>query len=90
MLWQMLLHGIAPVYNVGSVTGASVDQLADCIGEITDAAVLSPKTKDALEGSANNPALSMELIDAEFGPSPYYSLGAGLERTIEWQKGLYQ
>ena len=91
MLWQILLHGKAPVYNVGGVERASVATLAGDIGNITNAAVFpTPKVGSELAGSAKNPILSVSRIDEEFGDLDYLSLSGGLRRTIEWQKGLYQ
>jgi nucleoside-diphosphate-sugar epimerase len=91
MLWQILLHGKAPVYNVGGVERASVATLAGDIGNITNAVVFpTPKVGSELAGSAKNPILSVSRIDEEFGDLDYLSLSGGLRRTIEWQKGLYQ
>ena len=90
MLWQILLHGKAPVYNVGGGERASVSDIASHIGHITNAKVLPPKSFLELNGSAKNPILSMERIDGELPWAPHLSLYSGLRRTIEWQKGLYQ
>lgn len=90
MLWQVLLNGSSPVYNVGGVELASVTTMAYAIGAITKAVVMQSKQGYELPGSAKNPSLSMKRFGDEFGSLNQIKFSEGLRRTIEWQKGLYQ
>lgn len=90
MLWQVLLSSQYPVYNVAGTDIATVSEIAHLVGDLTDTMVLPSKHGYELGGSAHNPVLSMERIDAEFGDLAYLSLSEGLRRTVDWQKGLYQ
>ena len=90
MLWQVLLNGSYPVYNVSGVELASVTTMAYAIGAITKAVVMPSKQLYELPGSAKSPSLSMKRFGDEFGSLNQIKFSEGLRRTIEWQKGLYQ
>ena len=86
-MWQILLHGTEPVYNVGGHSETSIAGLAKEIGEITGAAVEFPPADKDLIGAPASVRLDMNKAEKEFQKTDYVSLYDGLTRTIAWQQG---
>lgn len=84
ILWDILLKGTQPIYNVGGTSRTTIADLAYKIGELTGAeVVLGDK---GLVGAPNDVCLDIGLVLTEFGPREFTSLEEGLKKTIEWQK----
>lgn len=84
ILWDILLKGTQPIYNVGGTSKTTIAELAQKIGELTGAeVVLGDK---GLVGAPEDVCLDIGLILTEFGPREFTSLEEGLKKTIEWQK----
>lgn len=89
MLWNIVLNGTQPVYNVGGHSVVTIADLAMKIGWLTGAAVGIPvDTPDQIGGS---PVVRLDLsrYEKEFGKTEYIGLAEGLKRTIEYQRKLY-
>lgn len=90
IMWKILLFGKEPVYNVGGFSSITIADLAQKIGKYSDVPVTFPKTpSDKISGAPVDVSLDMTKVKNEFGKTEYVSLDEGLERTIEWQKILY-
>ncbi|MEK7097218.1 MAG: NAD-dependent epimerase/dehydratase family protein, partial [Patescibacteria group bacterium] len=91
IMWKILLFGKEPVYNVGGFSNITIADLARKIGKYLDIPVVFPKiSSDKISGAPVDVSLDMSKVKNEFGKTEYVSLDEGLERTIEWQKKLYQ
>ena len=91
ILWNILLFGKEPVYNVGGFSSIAIADLARKIGKHLNVPVIFPKTpSDKVSGAPIDVSLDMSKMKNEFGKTEYVYLDEGLERTIEWQKELYQ
>lgn len=89
ILWQVLLHGKQPVYNVGGVSVTNMAGVALEIAEQTDVSLIIPEEETILPGAPLTVSMDLTRIKTEFGKKDFISLEAGLKRTIEWQRGLY-
>jgi len=87
LIWDILRKGTEPIYNVGGFSTTNILHLAEMIGEITGAEVIVGKS-DGLEGAPMNVKLDMTKAMNEFGYEmrDFTDLGAGLRKTIKWQK----
>lgn len=84
MLWQILLHGTRPVYNVGGIEDTTIFELAQLIAFKTNVPVLR-----AGEPSVSQFKMDISRYRAEFGATHFTHLTDGLDETIEYQRGLY-
>ena len=89
MLWNIILNGTQPVYNVGGHSVASVADIARKVGDLTGAEVVVPTGADDRTGGPATVRLDLSRTEAEFGKTDYVNLEDGLRRTIEYQRGLY-
>lgn len=89
ILWDILLSGTEPLYNVGGHSRVTIAELASKIGGYLMVPVEFPTNSVALGGAPNEVYLDMSLVESEFKKSRFVSFDEGLSRTIEWQKVLY-
>ena len=91
VLWHILLKGEEPVYNVGGLSNITIADLARKIGKHLNIPVVFPETSSKkISGAPIDVSLNMTKVKQEFGKTKYVPFDEGLERTIEWQKELYQ
>tara|TARA_B100001093_G_C26830821_1_gene1016014 strand:+ start:284 stop:1333 length:1050 start_codon:yes stop_codon:yes gene_type:complete len=89
ILWNILLYGVAPVYNVGGHSRTTIAELAKSIGKILDVPINFPKLEKNMSDAPLDVSLDMTLVESEFNKNKYVSLGSGLKATIDYQKSLY-
>lgn len=89
LMWQILLYGKDPVYNVGGRSTFSIAELAQTIGRLTGTNVVFPAQGAGIAGAP--PVLMQDLtrVETEFQKLNYVSLEDGLRATITWQRNLY-
>ncbi len=88
-LWNIILNGTQPVYNVGGRSIASVADIAKKVGELTGSEVVIPFGVPDTTGGPQNVRLDLSRTETEFGKIFYVNLNKGLRRTIEYQRKLY-
>lgn len=86
LLWQILLYGKEPVYNVGGKSTITILDLAKRIGDITNTSVILPKVSKKISGSPSKILLNLARVEKEFKKIKFIDLEEGLRKTIEWQK----
>lgn len=92
MMWNILLHGKHPIYNVGGTYSISIFELAQSIGRNLDVPVFKATTS-GMPGAPVNVKLDMSQYESEFGKltsEKLISFERGLEQTIQWQRELYE
>jgi nucleoside-diphosphate-sugar epimerase len=89
MLWNIVLYGTQPVYNVGGKSVTTIANLARQIGQLTGAEAVIPEDKEDQIGGAKVVRLDLTRYESEFGKTDYVSLHEGLLKTIKYQRGLY-
>jgi nucleoside-diphosphate-sugar epimerase len=89
ILWEILLRGRQPVYNVGGVSRTTIAELAVEIGHQLGVPVEFPSNAHEMGEAPEDVFLDMTLVRDEFGIDNYVPLAEGLSRTIAWQKHLY-
>lgn len=89
ILWQILLHGTEPLYNVGGKSRVAIAELAQYIGAAVKVLVTFPEQSQELLGAPIDVFLDMTRVQKEFNKDTYVSLQDGLSRTIAWQRILY-
>lgn len=89
LLWQILLYGREPVYNVGGHSKVTIAELATMIGETIGVPVVIPEIQTEISGAPNEVRLDLTKIETEFGKTEYVNLEEGLSNTIKWQRELY-
>ena len=91
ILWRILLEGREVVYNVGGDSRITIRGLAELIGRLADVPVSFPAEApgQALVGAPDDVRLDMGRFEREFGPLTFVPLEAGVQRTLAWQKWLY-
>jgi len=91
ILWQILLKGHQPIYNVGGISQVTIAELAKKIGSYLQIPVTFPKnSKRSLSGAPEEVSLDMSLVKHEFKKTNFVPLPNGLKITIAWQKILYK
>ena len=89
LMWQAVLHGKQPVYNIGGHSTVTIRELATLIGNITGVPVSLPKKQTKVAGAPKEVRLDLTRVESEFHKSDYVSLDDGLRATIDWQRGAY-
>ena len=90
MFWNILLNSKSNIYNVGGFSKISILDLAKSIGQKLNKEVIFPQTDE--NTSLGNPKLVNISIDkylSEFNKTEFIDLDDGLNRTILWQKKIY-
>lgn len=91
IMWNILLFGKEPVYNIGGFSSITIADLARKIGKYLDVPVTFPKTpSNKISEAPVDVSLDITKVKDEFGKKEYISLDEGLEKTIKWQKELYK
>ncbi len=92
MIMHVLLHGKAPVYNVGGNDSLRIRDLAREVGQIIKAPVKIPKTSARLAHVGSDPGfvrLDLRKVLNEMKGFRLTPFKKGLARTIEWSKVEY-
>ncbi len=90
LMWNILLFGREPVYNVGGHSVLLIRELAKMIAEQLNAEVVIPEIDNEFEGAPKTVTLDLSKAETEFDKHEYVSMEEGLNRTINWQiKNLY-
>ena len=84
-MWNILLHGKEPVYNVGGHSVTSIRELAQSVGQLLRVPVSFPEESSEMTGAPKSVQVDLTMIEQEFGKTSYIELQEGLRRTIEWQ-----
>ena len=86
MLFNILLYGKEPLYNVGGKDVITIYELATLIAHELDAKVHIPSVNDAVPGNANVERLSIEKVQNEFNKKKFTDINEGIKRTIKWME----
>lgn len=89
LMWQVLLYGKEPVYNIGGRSIFLIAELAQIIGRLTGANVVFPAQDDGIAGAPTVLMQDLTRVETEFQKLNYVSLEDGLKATIAWQRNLY-
>lgn len=89
IMWNILLSGKEPIYNVGGNSRTTIANLAKQTGEMLKVPVVFPTESHEMTEAPSDVFLDMSLVERHFKKTGYVSLSIGLGRTIEWQKALY-
>jgi len=92
IIWQILLNGKEPIYNVGGFSRTTIANLAQKIAQNLKIRVITPKTIATIKGAPDDVRLNMSKVAKEFkkNQKDFISLDEGLKKTIEWQRELYK
>lgn len=85
MMWNILLHGTQPVYNVGSPNTYTIDFIASEIAYMSDSK-LAPG-QNQLSGASGNVVMDVWRVMKEFKKTHFVGLEEGLKNTIDWHRG---
>ena len=95
-LFNIILHGKEPLYNVGGKSRTTIHRLAEIIAVLTGARIELPSTSGAeqvmlkvLTGAPDDVWMDTSKANAEFSKTQYVPLDEGLNKTIEYQRILY-
>jgi nucleoside-diphosphate-sugar epimerase len=89
MIWNIFLNGKENVYNVGGQEKYTIFELANKISKLMNVEV-EVGENNSLLGSPKSVNLNMSRYQSEFGELKLNELNNGLNKTIEWQKIIYQ
>lgn len=89
MLFTIWLRGKGSVYNVGGRSTLTIAELADKIGKLCGASVTAPPGSFD-DGAPKVVNMSIAKYMIEFENPVMTDIDRGLERTIAWQKLLYE
>lgn len=85
MMWNILLHGTAPVYNVGSPKSYTIETIAREIAWISNSKLLTRKNQ--LAGASGNVVMDVFRVMSQFNKMNFVGLEEGLKNTIDWHRG---
>jgi UDP-glucuronate decarboxylase len=90
-MWNILLRGKDAIYNVGGNSKTTIADLATKIGQYFDVPVIFPDNTDkAIAGAPLDVCLDMTKSKEEFDKHNFISFDEGLQKTMDWQKTLYE
>lgn len=90
MFLNILFFGKDIVYNVGGESVISIFDLANLISKKTKKYVELPNNSTPLEGNPKVVNISIEKYLKEFEKNDFLNLDVGLDRTIKWQRKIYE
>jgi nucleoside-diphosphate-sugar epimerase len=90
ILWNVLLSGKDPIYNVGGNSRTTIRSLAEKIGSYLHVPIEIPQKSSTFTDAPEDVFLDMSKVKNEFEKTDYISFDKGIAKTIEWQKILYQ
>ena len=90
LMWQAVLHGTQPVYNIGGHSTVTIGELARLVGQIVGVPVSFPAQSAEVAGAPEEVRLDLTRPETEFRKTGYVGLEQGLHATIEWQRQLYK
>jgi nucleoside-diphosphate-sugar epimerase len=89
MFWNIFLFGKDLIYNVGGKSVTSIYDLSVLIGSKLNKNVEIPKEINQQLGNPKIVNISIDKYMNEFKKHNFVSLEDGLDKTINWQKKLY-
>lgn len=92
IMFNILLNGTNPIYNIGGRSRTTIYELAKNIGLKTSTQVskLDIYNSEQIKGAPDDVFLDMKLVENEFGKTNFVDLEEGLTKTIVWQKHLFE
>lgn len=90
ILWNIILNGTKPIYNVGGTSKTTIAELAESIGEILDVPVIFPNLDNNMTDAPLDVSLDMSVAENEFKKHNYVDFDTGLKETINFQNYLYK
>jgi UDP-glucuronate decarboxylase len=90
IMWNILLRGTEPVYNVGGISRMTIAEIAQTIGRLMHVPVKFPAVSEVVNGAPDEVWLDMTKARTEFGKTNYVPVEEGLKQAIEWYKALYE
>lgn len=90
LMWQAVLHGTQPVYNIGGHSTVTIGELAQLVGQLVGVPVSFPAQSTEVAGAPEEVRLDLTRPETEFKKTSYVGLEDGLRATIEWQRQLYK
>lgn len=90
MLWNVLLRGTQPVYNIGGESQTTILGLAEKIAGIMNARVEIPDVSAGLEDAPEAVGMNIDRVKREFRKKEFVPLDEGLQRTVLWYKNEYK
>ena len=88
MIWNIILRGKEPVYNVASTQSMTILELSKIIGKSVGKEVTTPIINNGLVGNPSLVNLSIDRYLKEFGKDTFVSIEEGIKNTIDWQINL--
>jgi nucleoside-diphosphate-sugar epimerase len=90
MFINILFFGRENVYNVGGKSIVSIFELASLIAKKTKTYVEIPDNSTPLVGNPKIVNISIEKYQNEFNKHDFLNLSEGIDKTIKWQKNIYE
>lgn len=90
MLWNVLLRGTEPVYNIGGESQTTILGLAEKIAGIMNVSVEIPDVSEGLAEAPEAVGMNIDKVKLEFGKREFVPLDEGLQRTVLWYQNEYR
>jgi UDP-glucuronate decarboxylase len=90
ILWNIILNGNMPVYNVGGMSKTTIAELAKLIGKLLSVDVFFPNIESTMSDAPLDVSLDMHSVHTEFNKDNYVDFQIGLSETIKFQEYLYK
>lgn len=89
LLFNALIRGTQPVYNISGHSALSIAELAQVIGRVAGVPVIVPEEDHGVAGTPENLQLNTDLIENEFDKRSFVDFETGISRTVEWWRETY-
>ncbi len=89
MLFNILLRGTQPVYNLAGQYTISIAEMAETIAKHAGAKVIYPDADHGVAGTPENLALDGGLYESEFGKQEFVTPEVGFGQTVDWYREAY-